>query len=731
MGSEHKSQFQQNTTDSLFEEGVNCVAISKADRLGVITHGKDYFKTLYDAFHSAKKRIFILAWDIDSQVELIRGKEAAKHPRRKLGEVLDECCRNNPELQVYIIDWDYTQLFAHAREILPRVKFRLETSERVHFRLHKSPVAGGSHHQKIVLIDNQCAFCGGIDITKARWDTSEHQAEDPRRTDNSGEPQRPFHDMAYAMQGEVVAELEKLALSHWQDATGESLPPLRKLESTNQSHDAPEHSFWPGNTRAEFQNIPLAISRTVTSQNPDEQQFEAEKLFVDMIRSCKDYLYIENQYFTSQKVSETLEEVLHKENPPEIVVILTPYSDGWLAQQTMDVKRSKMIRRLRNIDHRNVLSFWYPFRPDLQGNEINLHAKLTICDDRFLRIGSTNISDRSMRLDTECDITADADSNSEHRNTIREFRHLCLAEHLSLPAQEVETFLQNNSLQDLIQGRVNHEQRCLRPIDDFLVPPEKDDLVMPEIYDPAEAIDLDKLSLELLPVKSPDKTKGRLISIISAVCLFFGLAFLWRWTPLNEYLSPVFLISQLEQLKELPVAPLLTTLALALAMSVMIPLTLLVIVSALAFGAVQGFIYAFIAAVMSFSFSFWLGHTLGTRTLHQFAGNRVLSISEALGRRGFLSSLAMRLIPVAPFTIVNLVAGASHIRFRDYIAGSALGQIPGILLLVIGVNRFKASLDDPRFSIISSSIAILTALILSIFYLAKKIRKKLEKKNAA
>lgn len=731
MGSEHETQNLENTPASLFEQGVNCVATTTASRLGIITHGKDYFEALFEAFHRAKQRIIILAWDIDSQVELIRGKEAAKHPRRKLGEVLDECCRNNPELQVYIIDWDYTQLFAHAREILPRVKFRLETSERVHFRLHKAPVAGGSHHQKIVLIDKQCAFCGGIDITKARWDTAEHQAKDPRRTDNSGEPQRPFHDMAYAMQGEVVSELEKLALSHWHDATGESLSPLKSRESADQSHSEPEEDFWPGNTRAEFHNISLAISRTVTSQTPDKQKFEAEKLFVDMIRACKDYLYIENQYFTSQKVCDTIEQVLHKENPPEIVVILTPYSDGWLAQQTMDVRRSQIIHKLRNIDHRNVLSFWYPFHPELRGNEINLHAKLTICDDRFLRIGSSNISNRSMRLDTECDLTADANNNPDHRKTVRGFRHQCLAEHLSLTTQEVETFLQNNSLRDLIQGRVNHEHRCLRPIDDFLVPPGKDDLVMQEIYDPAEPIDLDNLSLELLPVKSPDKTKGRLIFIISAVLLFFGLAVLWRWTPLNEYLSPVFLISQLEHLRELPVSPLFTTLALALAMSVMIPLTLLVIVSALAFGAVEGFIYAFIAAVMSYSFSFWLGHTLGTKTLHQLAGNRVLSISEALGRRGFLSSLAMRLIPVAPFTIVNLVAGASHIRFRDYIAGSALGQIPGILVLVIGVNRFKASLDDPRFSIISSSIAILTALILSIVYLAKKIRKKLEKKNAA
>ena len=97
---------------------------------------------------------------------------------------------------------------------------------RIHIRLDGHHPFGGSHHQKIVLIDERVAFCGGIDMTVGRWDTPEHRDLDSRRRGPDGSLHGPWHDATTALEGPAAVALGDLCRQRWREAGGK---PLRAI----------------------------------------------------------------------------------------------------------------------------------------------------------------------------------------------------------------------------------------------------------------------------------------------------------------------------------------------------------------------------------------------------------------------------------------------------------------------------------------------------------------------
>ena len=95
-----------------------------------------------------------------------------------------------------------------------------------------------------------------------------------------------------------------------------------------------------------------------------------------------------------------------------------------------------------------------------------------------------------------------------------------------------------------------------------------------------------------------------------------------------------------------------------------------------AFGPVQGFAYSWIATMVSASVNFWLGRFLGADTVRRYGGQTVNRISAFVGRNGFWASLIVRIVPSAPFIVVNMAAGVSRMGFLAFIAGAGVGVIP-------------------------------------------------------
>src|SRR6185295_12953650 len=116
-------------------------------------------------------------------------------------------------------------IYGTDREFPPIYGLGWTPARRVHLRYDNTHPVGGSHHQKIVVIDDALAFSGGLDLTTKRWDTCDHRAKDPRRCCEDA-PYPPFHDVMAMVDGEAAKVLAGIARQRWMLATGEILPPV-------------------------------------------------------------------------------------------------------------------------------------------------------------------------------------------------------------------------------------------------------------------------------------------------------------------------------------------------------------------------------------------------------------------------------------------------------------------------------------------------------------------------
>src|SRR3546814_16742490 len=98
-------------------------------------------------------------------------------------------------------------LYALEREPLPAIRLDWATPAQISVCLDDVLPIGAAHHQKVVVVDDALAFCGGLDLTIRRWDTSDHALHNPERKDPRGESYRPFHDVQMMVDGEAALAL--------------------------------------------------------------------------------------------------------------------------------------------------------------------------------------------------------------------------------------------------------------------------------------------------------------------------------------------------------------------------------------------------------------------------------------------------------------------------------------------------------------------------------------------
>jgi phosphatidylserine/phosphatidylglycerophosphate/cardiolipin synthase-like enzyme len=191
--------------------------------------------------------------------------------------------------------------------------------------------------------------------------------------------------------------------------------------------------------------------------------YEAYRLTRDAIKAAQKLIYIETQYLASFGVARAIAKRLKEIDGPEITVLVTKSSHGFLEKLTMGNNRDRLIRRLKRIDHYDRLRVMYAVVPNADGGEqeIVIHSKLLIVDDHFIRMGSSNLNNRSEGLDTECDLAIEASSEA-HRGAITALRHRLIGEHLdSAPSIVRDMELSKRSMNDAIAA-LNMSERGLR-----------------------------------------------------------------------------------------------------------------------------------------------------------------------------------------------------------------------------------------------------------------------------
>ncbi len=407
------------------EPGRTCWRIENAAHFSVIIDAEDYYRTAHDAMLRATKSIMLVGWDFDARIRLNPARPEADIPDR-LGDFVPWLVRRQPDLEVRLLQWNSGRLRDVFRAANLWYLLRWKLNARVTARLDSTHPPLASHHQKLLVVDDSLAFCGGIDMTMKRWDTRAHADVEPLRTAPSGEQLQPWHDMTSVFDGEAALAIGDLCRQRWRRACGETLPPVKA-----------QPVAWPQDIATIAGPVQIGIARSMPEMVDQTPVREVEDLFLAMIASAKTLIYAESQYFAARRIASAIARRLDEVDGPEVVIICPAVSEGWLEPIAMDTARARLVASLANRDHRHRLALYHPVTQN--GNPIYVHAKLMIVDDRVLRVGSSNLNNRSLRLDSECDVVIDADQDTTGTiaANIRSIRHDLLAEHLGCTAQTV------------------------------------------------------------------------------------------------------------------------------------------------------------------------------------------------------------------------------------------------------------------------------------------------------
>lgn len=167
------------------------------------------------------------------------------------------------------------------------------------------------------------------------------------------------------------------------------------------------------------------------------------------------------------------------------------------------------------------------------------------------------------------------------------------------------------------------------------------------------------------------------------LCLALGLA--WKWGPLQPWLDIQYGVAALRRFGA-ATGPLAAMAGFAAACILVVPITFLMLVAVAAFGPLLGILYVLVGGAIGAAVSFCIGRYLGAEAIRRLAGAKLNHISQRLGQRGILATFIMRLVPVAPFALFNLIVGVTHIRLRDFLIGSTLGLLPASVLIAVSVD---------------------------------------------
>ncbi|WP_462321667.1 VTT domain-containing protein [Halochromatium sp.] len=690
--------------------GRNCWRVETAQRVGLCVDGECYFGMLRHSLIAAHRFIAIAAWDIHSRLELVRPDPEDGWPTA-FGDLLLRLLEVRPELEIFILLWDYAPIYALEREPLffgevPWHKDADKRHPRLHFILDDAHPLMASQHQKLVLIDGGLAWCGGFDISKWRWDTSAHRAEEPRRIDPDSDRYPPFHDLQMLVDADAARALCELFAERWQRAGGAASPLLHPGatadEGASKVADAKTVAdAWPARLEPLFQRQEIGIARTLPAFAGRAEVRESEQLYLDMIEAARELIYIENQYLTSRSVAAALRRSLEQPEGPLILIILPRETGHWLEQHTMDLIRARLLKGLREADQHGRLRCYYPDLPALGDDCLMVHAKLMIIDDHVLRLGSSNLSNRSMGLDSECDLCVVGDTEAA-RSKIRDLRRRLLAMFLSVEPETLAAAEEGagglgagDALVQLIEAEGAGEHDAddgssrrrgdlrLRPLEPSL--DQEWDRQFPDerLIDPDRPLSSDWVEDVVIGEEHAPHARWRLLLGVGLVLLFLVLAALWRWTPVGDWLEPQRLAEAARGMAHSPWGIPVVLAAFVLASLAAVPVTLLILVTTLMFNPLPGALLALGGSTLAAVAGYQLGHFTGARAAEHRLGGRLGDLRQRLKRSGVFTIVVVRIVPVAPFALLNLIAGAIQVRFRDYLIGTLIGMAPAVILMAL------------------------------------------------
>ena len=344
----------------------------EGNELEVLIDGENALPKIAEAIRGAQRHVHICSWHLEPDFD--PGPRDATPVRDLLAETAER-------VPVRVIVWAGAPVpvFQPRRGEVKAARERLISGTKIQCRLDACTRLMHCHHEKLVIVDDEIAFVGGIDLTTLagdRYDSSDH----PHKEEEIG-----WHDATSRMRGPVVRDVAAHFAMRWEATAGEALP-------------LPEAVPEAGDTTVQFvRTVPEGAYRVLP-----RGEFSILETYVRALRSAQRLIYLENQFLWSPEIVHILETKLR--NPPSDdfrVVVLLPHK----ANNGQDDTRG-MLGRLVAADDgaKRFLATTIMSRSGEQSGPLYVHAKIGIVDDEWLAIGSANLNEHSLFNDTEVDV---------------------------------------------------------------------------------------------------------------------------------------------------------------------------------------------------------------------------------------------------------------------------------------------------------------------------------------
>lgn len=366
----------------------------------VLIDGAQALANIAEALSGARSHVHIAGWHLGPDFGLTRGSHAQRL-RDLLGDLAER-------IEVRVLLWAGAPLpvFTPDRAELRRVHRALTRGTRVKCALDGRERPMHCHHEKLVIVDGEIAFVGGIDLTALggdRFDSTEH----PMRS------RLGWHDVATRIAGPAVDDVEEHFASRWREASSEALQPAHA----------------PGKVGARTLQLVRTLPEHIYDFEP-HGDFRVLEAYTRALRSARKLVYLESQFLWSSQIVDILVEKLRKPPADEFrVVVLLPAKPN----NGADTTRGQLGVLVDADDGaKRFLAATISARSGALSAPLYVHAKVGIVDDSWLTIGSANLNEHSLFNDTEMNVV------SCDPHLARETRLRLWAEHLERPVADLQ-----------------------------------------------------------------------------------------------------------------------------------------------------------------------------------------------------------------------------------------------------------------------------------------------------
>jgi phosphatidylserine/phosphatidylglycerophosphate/cardiolipin synthase-like enzyme len=370
-------------------------------RVEPFVDGSEALPRIADAIRSARSHVHLAGWHFDPTFRLEDGGPT-------LRELLAEAAER---VDVRVLAWAGAPLplFHPDRREVRETSDELAEGTRISLALDARERPMHCHHEKLVVVDDETAFVGGIDLTSLsgdRLDSSEH----PPRGDIG------WHDTALRLEGPVVADVARHFLVRWHATAGDGLPPVSEPAPVADGVEAqfvrtlPERLYEPGR----------------------EGEWSILESYLRALRAAERLVYLESQFLWSPEITFVLADKLRR--PPSAdfrVIALLPARPNNGADDSRG-QVGLLIEADKESGGTTRFLACTLYQPGPGGKPVYVHSKAAVVDDKWLTIGSANLNEHSLFNDTEANVVV------RDPDLARAVRLRLWEEHLERPREEID-----------------------------------------------------------------------------------------------------------------------------------------------------------------------------------------------------------------------------------------------------------------------------------------------------